>query len=185
MMLVAALAIGSAACDGGSRKAGSAPDLRPITDSVPYLCDLVPETAFRRSTGLTMPVTVRWSGPQTDNGLCLAHVKEREAPLGIVWSFNDGDKTADSLREKLEGQVTHPIPAELGKGLAVVVPTAGAVARPNYVIAVFSCGKKRPWISIDFAPVVRGRDAVRDMVDFMRIAERRFGEIHRCGPKPA
>ncbi|WP_242903179.1 hypothetical protein [Actinomadura terrae] len=77
---------------------------------------------------------------------------------------------------------THPLPADLGSGLAVINPSLGSVPRPNYVISQFLCGKRRPWMSIDFALVARGRDAVRDMMDFMRIAEKRFREIHKCTP---
>jgi hypothetical protein len=48
------------------------------------------------------------------------------------------------------------------------------------MIAVFNCGKRRPWLSIDVAPVVKGRDPMRDMTDFMRIAQERFRKAHRC-----
>ncbi|MBT2210612.1 hypothetical protein [Actinomadura sp. NEAU-AAG7] len=174
----------AAGCDSGSADKPPAPDLRPVADGEPYLCDLVPEGAFRIVTGLDIALNVRWAGPQKDDGLCLAHAKSRSSPLGIHWSYNDGDKTVGFQYNQWTEDVRHPLPADLGKGLAI--PTASDSAlRPNYVIGVFSCGKKRPWISIDFAPVVRGRDAVRDMVDFMRIAERRFGEIHKCTPRPS
>lgn len=160
------------------------PDTHPVAETAPYLCDLVPEQALRRVTGLAIPLDARWvNGPQPDNGLCLAYAKGREAPLGIDWSLADGEKTVRFQERKWAQETTHPLPAELGKGLAVVIPTAGGVARPNYVIAVFTCGKKKPWMSIDFAPVVRGRDAVQDMVAFMRIAERRFGVLHGCTPR--
>ncbi|WP_242889193.1 hypothetical protein [Actinomadura litoris] len=173
-----------AGCDSDSPKKPPPSDPRPVADSAPYLCDFVPERALRLVTGLDVALDARWSGPQTDNGLCLAHAKSRNAPLGVRWSYNNGDNVVEEQRKGWSGTADQPIPAELGKGLAV--PTASdATLRPNYVISVFSCGKKRPWISIDFAPVVRGRDAVRDMVDFMRIAERRFGEIHKCTPRPS
>ncbi|QXJ22094.1 hypothetical protein AGRA3207_003040 [Actinomadura graeca] len=162
----------------------AAPDLRPVVDGAPYLCDLVPEAGFRRVTGLKVPVTARFDGPQIDSGLCLARAAGRDAPLGLHWSFRDAESTLRLQREKRSEVPTFTLPGDLGEGLAVVLPFSIAYPRPNYVIAVFECGGKRPWVRIDFAPVVRGRDAVRDMVDFMRIAERRFGEIHRCGPKP-
>ncbi|MFI0447753.1 hypothetical protein [Actinomadura sp. 6N118] len=172
------------ACTNASPpKVKASPDLRPVSDGPPYLCDLVSEPAFRRVTGL-MHLTSRWAGPQTDNGLCLAHIPGREAPLGLDWSYNDGQKVLRLQKENWEDNSPHRLPADLGSGLAVIRPTAGADPRPNFVIALFRCGKERPWISIDFAPVVRGRDAVQDMVEFMRIAEKRFGQIHKCTPKP-
>ncbi|MFP3967877.1 hypothetical protein SMC26_36650 [Actinomadura fulvescens] len=100
------------------------------------------------------------------------------------WSYNDGEKVLRRQQQNAEDKSPHRLPGDLGSGLAVVRPTAGADPRPNFVIALFKCGDERPWISIDFAPVVRGRDAVRDMVDFMRIAQKRFGQIHKCTPKP-
>ncbi|MFD0685440.1 hypothetical protein [Actinomadura fibrosa] len=153
-----------------------------VKDQAPYLCDLVPESAFRLVTGLSFPVNAKWDGPHKKDGLCLAFAAGREAPLGVTWSYDDGEKILRLQHEKWRDQNAHRLPAALGDGLAVVIPTAGGIARPNYVVALFKCGGRRPWISIDFAPVVRGRDAVRDMVDFMRIAERRFGELHKCTP---
>ncbi|CNF09565.1 Uncharacterised protein [Mycobacterium tuberculosis] len=170
--------------DGGAAQSPPSPVKEPVVDSAPYLCELVPERAFRAVTALSAPLTSDWDGPQTDNGLCLA-LAEKKATLGLVWSYRDGEGTVRFQRKKWADNKTYALPPDLGEGLAVVIPTAGAVTRPNYVIALFRCGKKRPWISIDFVPVVRGRDAVRDMFDFMRIAEKRFGEIHKCTPRPS
>jgi hypothetical protein len=174
-----------AGCDSGPQEKVPAPDLRPVADQAPYLCDLVPEKAFRAVTGLNIVLNAYWTGLPKEHGLCLAHAEGRDAPLGIDWGFDGGDEILGVQRKRWAEVNTHPLPAELGVGLAVINPGSGAVPRPNYVISRFSCGKRRPWMSIDFAPVVRGRDAVRDMVDFMRIAERRFGEIHKCTPRPS
>lgn len=174
------------ACDGGGSVQSPPSSVKErVADSAPYLCELVPEHAFRAVTALSVPLTSDWDGAQTDNGLCLAFAADQKAPLGLTWSYLNGEKTIRFQREKWADDTTRRLPPDLGEGLAVVIPTAGAIARPNYVIALFRCGKKRPWISIDFAPVVRGRDAVRDMFDFMRIAEKRFGEIHKCTPRPS
>ncbi|MFG1850537.1 hypothetical protein ACGFJT_01745 [Actinomadura geliboluensis] len=154
-----------------------------MSDSRPYLCDLVPERALRVVTGYSGPLTSSWDGPQTDNGLCLASGAVDEWPLGVTWEYRNGEKTVRLQERNWADSSPHKIPAELGRGLAVVAPTAGADRRPNFVIAVFKCGEKMPWISIDFARVVRGRDAVQDMFDFMRIAEKRFGQLHKCTPR--
>jgi len=184
-LLVCGMSLG-AACDGGGPAQSPPSSVKePVADSAPYLCELVPERAFRAVTALSEPLTSGWDGPQTDNGLCLASAAEQKAALGLAWSYIDGEGTIRFQRKKWADNTTHRLPSELGEGLAVVIPTAGAIVRPNYVIALFRCGKKRPWISIDFAPVVRGRDAVQDMFDFMRIAEKRFGEIHKCTPRPS
>ncbi|MBO2450500.1 hypothetical protein J4573_25585 [Actinomadura barringtoniae] len=179
---VAALATG---CKESASDVPTPPpaDLRPVTDSVPYLCDLVPEQAWRQVTGLTASVNARWvNGPQADNGLCLADAAGLEAPLGIEWTYNDGERILGVQQRAWDDRGAHPIPKELGRGLAGVAQTAGGNPRPNFVVALFKCGKRKTLISIDFAPVVRGRDAVQDMVEFMRIAERRFGVVHGCTP---
>ncbi|WP_146150310.1 hypothetical protein [Actinomadura rubrobrunea] len=170
------------ACDGGRNTAQStvSADLAPVRDRVPYLCDLVPEVEFRRVTGLTMQLSAQWNGPQKDSGLCVAHAKGRQPPLGIQWDFDDGEKVLRENRPSFPDSA-HTLPADLGTGFAR--PDSIKV-RPNYVISLFRCGDKQPWLSIDFAPVVRGRDPVQDMFAFMRIAQNRFGELHKCTPRP-
>ncbi|MFD0856952.1 hypothetical protein ACFQ07_32275 [Actinomadura adrarensis] len=158
------------------------PDLRPVTNSAPYLCDFIPEAEFRRITGVRDPLRANMTGLPSDNGLCLAHRSTGNPPLGIHWDYDDGPQIiADHERDYADNS-PHKLPADLGRGIAL---TGHVRPRTNYVIALFRCGKERPWMSIDFVPVVRGRDAVQDMVAFMRIAQQRFGEIHKCTPRPS
>ncbi|QKW39111.1 hypothetical protein HUT06_38025 [Actinomadura sp. NAK00032] len=175
-------------CDGGQNPGARTPPADPgvVTDAAPYLCDLVPEQSLRKATAVQGPLDDKWSnGPQPDDGLCLAFAAGREAPLGVHWSYKDGLDVLRRQQKLWADDSPHPLPRELGTGLAVIRPTFGADPRPNYVIALFKCGQKKAWISIDFARVVRGRDAVQDMFDFMRIAEKRFGELHKCTPRPS
>ncbi|PRX03399.1 UNVERIFIED_ORG: hypothetical protein CLV66_111183 [Actinomadura viridilutea] len=101
--------------------------------------------------------------------------------MGIHWRYGDGEEVIRRLEKSYADNGIHALPEGLGKGFAS--PAAG-YPNPNYVISLFKCGDKRPWLSIDFAPVVRGRDAVQDMFAFMRIAQKRFGELHKCTPRP-
>ncbi|MBW8484712.1 hypothetical protein [Actinomadura parmotrematis] len=162
---------------------------RLILDAAPYLCDLVPEHSFREVSGVAGSLAGRWDGHQTDYGLCLAWGAQNSALLGISWSYNDGEQVIERQEKAwLGGSGRSPVrrlPPELGRGLAVSRFTLGGDQRPNYVIALFKCGGRATWISIDIPPVVRGRDALGDLVEFMRIAERRFGELHRCTPRPS
>lgn len=172
-------------CENDS-PSGLVADPGPVVDRAPYLCDMVPEPSFRQVTGLKGALVTAWAGPQADNGLCLVRAAEgKPPPLGLDWSYQDGANAIQLQRQNWKQESPRSLPADLGEGLAIVRPTAGAEARPNFVIALFRCGEKRPWISIDFVSVVRGRDAVQDMFDFMRIAEKRFGEIHKCTPRPS
>jgi hypothetical protein len=169
--------------EGGDRKPSPPrPDLRPISDVGPYLCDLVPEAEFRRVTGLSLRLSPKWSGDMTSNGLCLTYAQGREAPLGVHWGYGDGEQVIRRQEKAYADNSPHALPKELGKGFA---SASAGNPNPNYVISLFRCGKERPWLRIDFAPVVRGRDAVQDMFAFMRIAQKRFGQIHKCEPRPS
>ncbi|SNT59943.1 hypothetical protein SAMN05443665_10551 [Actinomadura meyerae] len=171
--------------DGGAAKTRALPDVRPVVDGAPYLCDLVPEASLRRVTGVTAPLKSDWAGPQTDNGLCVVLQPKGPGVLGVQWSYNQGEKILRTQWANWAHKSHYKIPTELGRGLAGYDPSGGLDGLPNYVFALFRCRHKKLWISIDFARVVRGRDAVQDMFDFMRIAEKRFGEIHKCTPRPS
>lgn len=167
--------------DSNTARATRPLPVQSITDTAPYLCDLVPERPFLSTIGTTGSLTDEWSGNMTETGLCLAYSGQKEASLGIQWAYTDGERVIRRQQEQFSDSVIHPLPPGLGRGFA---STSAARPRVNYVIALFRCGEKRPWLRIDFAPVVRGRDAVRDMTDLMRIAERRFGVLHKCRPGP-
>ncbi|RBQ21897.1 hypothetical protein DP939_04275 [Spongiactinospora rosea] len=78
-----------------------------------------------------------------------------------------------------------PLPADLGKGSVLLLDDPpGSVTDPYDVVGVFRCGGVRPWINISLARVAEGRDAVRDLTELMRIAQRRYGELHGCVPRP-
>ncbi|MFC9969386.1 hypothetical protein ACFVH6_00630 [Spirillospora sp. NPDC127200] len=173
------------ACDAKERRQPPpVPSAHPVVESAPYLCDLVPERSFRQAVGITAPLEVRWSGrPRQDHAMCSARVAGEEAALGMRWSFNDGENIIRTQRGDGDDPDRRDLPPDLGDGLTALDGDTVS-SRDNYVIALFHCGKKKPWIRIDFVPVVRGRDAVQDMTDFMRIAQKRFGEIHKCAPRP-
>ncbi|MGW5412091.1 hypothetical protein [Actinomadura geliboluensis] len=171
-------------CNGGGAGGTKvSPDVRPVVDGAPYLCDLVPEPSFQRATGVTARLRNYWSGLQKDGGLCVALPQKGASVLGLEWSYKDGEEILRTQRNNWAHKSSQRLPVELGRGLAGYDPSGGLTGLPNYVIALFRCGQKKAWISIDFARVVRGRDAVQDMFDFMRIAEKRFGEIHKCTPR--
>jgi hypothetical protein len=191
MRLVVALlitAFGLVGCTGGGDREESPPPSRgdpaPVVDDAPYLCDFVPERTFRNITGLSIPLRPKWDGAQTGNGLCLASTSGREAPLGVAWSYSRGNEILKLQRDKYRDDRPIRLPKSLGDGFAVAMRTDVGITRPNYVIALFRCDKRQPWLRIDFDPVVKGRNVVRDMIDLMRIAQKRFGEIHQCTPQP-
>src|SRR4051794_32003511 len=87
--------------DGREPRRSATPDLRPVRDVAPYICDLVPEPEFRRATGVQFPVTWRWGGDPSTTGLCLAHGARQEAPLGIHWDYRNGAATVLRMQDDL------------------------------------------------------------------------------------
>jgi hypothetical protein len=153
-----------------------------IIDKAPYLCGLVPEQSFRRVTGVTFPLKPRWNGRQEQYGGCSAFAVGREPPLAIEWAWGNGRKHLRQLQESFSDDPHRDLPKELGEGIAVIWAKPDESRKPNSVFAIFQCDDRRLWMSIYFAAVVRGRDALQDMVDLMRIAQRRFGVVHHCTP---
>ena len=119
-------------------------------------------------------------------GVCVAMIQRqpdvRIRHLDVVWEFDGGERILTMHEQAYSDNDSHQSPADLGRGFAI---TDHVSPRTNHMIALFRCGENRPSLSIDFAPVVRGRDAVQDMFAFMRIAQKRFGEIHDCTPRAA
>ncbi|MFG1943699.1 hypothetical protein [Nonomuraea sp. NPDC048826] len=59
--------------------------------------------------------------------------------------------------------------------------TNGLLAEQPYrVSAKFTCGGKKRLIDIYLTQVAKGRDAMKDLTDFMRIAQKRYSQIHDC-----
>jgi hypothetical protein len=53
----------------------------------------------------------------------------------------------------------------------------------SYLTAsAFQCGSGDAWVDIFLRSISPGRDMTRDLVDLMRIAQGRFGRLHRCSP---
>jgi hypothetical protein len=61
--------------------------------------------------------------------------------------------------------------------------TNGLLAtQPYRVSANFRCDSKERMLDIYLAQVAKGRDALKDLIDLMRIAQKRYGELHNCTP---
>lgn len=157
-----------------------------ITNSAPYWCDFIPQKSFAIITGIDSGVYEHKDGWKNDQGLCLVYDEPPHAPLGIDWGSINGRQKVDLVTQKYESgnkvRDARPIrlPAPLGYG--VILTEATWSDRPFYTISTFRCGDSIPWLSIDLSQVSPGRDPIKDMTELMRIAERRFGDLHRCTP---
>jgi hypothetical protein len=74
------------------------------------------------------------------------------------------------------------LPSDLGDGLAAYLPNTSPDDQPYQVSAKFRCGGKERLIDIGLAQVTKGRDAIKDMTELMRIAQKRYGRLYNCTP---
>jgi hypothetical protein len=159
---------------------------QPIMNSSPYVCKLVPEQAFRLVTGTSGPLTERTSGNE-DSGECRTDTTPRSLEVG--W-LNTGDGTSQEHLDFLMGDRRRlysrhggvELPADLGEGLAVYLSNTPVAEQPYRVSSKFRCGGKDRMIDIYLAQVAKGRDAIKDMTELMRIAQKRYGELYDCTP---
>jgi hypothetical protein len=153
----------------------------PVTDTSPYWCDFLPQQAVRTISGLTLPLEENKSGVPATHGICT--LRNEYTRLSVVWSVRDGDSTMDLARKNFGDHQLAALPSALGKGL---IAYTGRLPRTNpyYTMMLFRCGDRWPWISVDLSEVGKGRDPVSDLTQLLSIARKRYGELHKCTPKP-
>ncbi|WP_327584371.1 hypothetical protein OHA25_52690 [Nonomuraea sp. NBC_00507] len=74
------------------------------------------------------------------------------------------------------------LPADVGHGMAAYLTNSPLDDQPYRVSAKFRCGGKDRMIDIFLAQIAKGRDAIKDMTELMRIAQKRYGELYDCAP---
>ncbi|TMR94746.1 hypothetical protein [Nonomuraea basaltis] len=100
-----------------------------------------------------------------------------------MWSVWDGDGITDLARKNYGSHQLAALPTDLGTGLIAYTARLPRT-RPYYTTMLFRCGDERPWISVDLSEVAKGRDPVTDLTQLLSFARKRYGELHRCTPKP-
>lgn len=153
----------------------------PLTDSPPYWCDFLPQQAVRTISGLTLPLQEDKGGVPTTHGICT--LRNEYTRLSAVWSIRDGDNVLDTAQKNFGEHRLAELPTELGKGL-ISYTGRPPQTKPFYTMMLFRCGDKRPWISIDLSEIDKGRNPVSDLTQLLSIARKRYGELHKCTPKP-
>ncbi|MBB5964483.1 hypothetical protein [Planomonospora venezuelensis] len=147
----------------------------------------MPEQAFRLVSGVTEPLMEKTYGGES-SGEC----QDPDAslpPLIVTWLWaGEGtsqehlDYLLDSRRQLYSRYDGTTLPTDLGKGWAAYLSTS-ALPDPLYrVSAKFRCDGKDRMIDIYLAQVAEGRDAIKDMIELMRIAQKRYGELYGCTP---
>ncbi|MGN9781797.1 hypothetical protein ACTMTF_10240 [Nonomuraea sp. ZG12] len=94
----------------------------------------------------------------------------------------DLDFLMDDRREVYSRNGGVALPTDLGDGMAAHLPNPPSNDQPYQISAKFSCSKKERLIDISLPQVVKGRDAIKDLTDLMRIAQKRYGELYDCTP---
>ncbi|MFG1686102.1 hypothetical protein ACGFNP_38480 [Nonomuraea sp. NPDC049269] len=74
------------------------------------------------------------------------------------------------------------LPTDLGDGMTAYLTNSPLADQPYRTSAKFLCGGKARMIDIFLAKVAKGRDAIQDMTDLMRIAQNRYGHLYNCTP---
>ncbi|MGW4411908.1 hypothetical protein ACWEJ6_48405 [Nonomuraea sp. NPDC004702] len=128
-----------------------------------------------------MPLQEDKGGVPATHGICT--LRNGYTRLSVVWSERDGDNVMDLARENFGAYRLSALPADLGEGF-IAYTRRSPRTNPYYTMMLFQCGSKRPWISVDLSEVAKGRDPVSDLTRLLSIARARYGELHKCTPKP-
>ncbi|WP_141703703.1 hypothetical protein [Planobispora rosea] len=147
----------------------------------------MPEQAFRLISGVTGPLVEKTDGNESDSDCWAPDTNPR--PLEVRW-LREGDgmpqEQLDFVMDDRRAVYTRhggvPLPNDLGDGLAAYLPNTPFAAQPYRVVAKFRCDDKEQLITIYLAKVAKGRDAIKDMIELMRIAQKRYGELYDCTP---
>ncbi|GAA3214265.1 hypothetical protein [Nonomuraea helvata] len=186
---LSAFALITAACTPEKQIVSTpAPVPQPVVNSSPYVCKLIPEQAFRTISGITAPLVERINGTE-NNGDCRA--PDASTPRLGVWWAREGSGMPREHMDFLMHEDRRPLysryggislPPDLGDGMAAYVRSAPFADQPYRVSALFRCGAKERMIDIYLPQVAKGRDAIKDMIELMRIAQKRYGELYNCTP---
>jgi hypothetical protein len=179
----ALLALTACADFGGDVSPTRPIDVRPVVDRAPYWCELVPQEAFRRVTGLLEPLTDQKADAWQTNGACTVKAADKSKPLSVSWSATgDSQRVLDGAHAAWDDSNPTAIPTDLGEGFAALPVNGPHSTQPYFVISSFDCGKTRPWLALEVRPIGQGRNAITDLIDLMRIAQTRYGRLFSCVP---
>ena len=74
------------------------------------------------------------------------------------------------------------LPVELGEGYAAYFPIVRVEGQQYQVTARFPCGGKDPACRPLPGTGCQGQGWIRDMIELMRIAQKRYGQLYKCTP---
>ncbi|KAB8195800.1 hypothetical protein FH608_009850 [Nonomuraea phyllanthi] len=136
-------------------------------------------------TGVTGPLVEKTSGNQ-NSGECWAP-DASPRPLEVGWLQVD-DRTSqehldflmDDRRDLYSRHGGITLSNDLGDGMAAYLPNTPFSDQPYQVSAKFRCGDKERLIDIFLAKIAKGREAMKDLAELMRIAQKRYSKLYNC-----
>ncbi|NUS07006.1 MAG: hypothetical protein HOV97_31105 [Nonomuraea sp.] len=154
------------------------PVRRTVADSPPYLCNFIPRGALVELTGYRGSYKVSPNSGDPVGNTCVVSNDERSILL-TSYDTSTGRRTLKTFVANGEKGSPVKLPEELGKG-----QTQNFEARLfkfRHAGVWFRCGATSPFVSI---AVMKNpaRDQDHDLVQLVKIAERRFGEMFGCEP---
>ncbi|GII95592.1 hypothetical protein [Sinosporangium siamense] len=136
-------------------------------------------------SGLNLSLVEEKRGNHESGGCGIAGSVPRA--LDTVWDQDQPERSPehidflmDDRRAVFTRHGATKLPTELGEGYAAYIPVVQVDAQNYQVTSRFACSGKDRILDLNIARFAKGRDAVRDMIDLMRIAQKRYGEIHKC-----
>jgi hypothetical protein len=160
-----------------------APVQRPVADGPPYLCYFIPQATVAELAGYTGPYKAGSDKRDPDGYSCV--ISNDEQGLFITrYDVSAPRKLIENFFAYAKDRNPVDLPEELGKGK---ISDFEVRLYPYRTASVwFRCGSKNSLITIT---VKRNpaRDQDHDLIQLMKIAERRFAEMFKCklgGPPP-
>jgi hypothetical protein len=160
-------------------------DPRPLENSAPYWCKMIPQEALNRMTG-----NLRWTaGPDyidiADNGgKCYVNAPARHQRMSLdVEAGRAVHLILDGVRKPSNTKRFRDFPGRLTLGAGVGHVTRGSPFGSYWAYALFSCDQRDVAfdLSISIGP---GRDLVSDVSAMMTIAQRRYALLAKCDLGP-
>ncbi|MGI5289443.1 hypothetical protein ACQEVF_39745 [Nonomuraea polychroma] len=159
------------------------PVRRPVGDGAPYLCHFIPQAAVADLTGYVGPYKAG-SGERDPDGRGCVISNDEQSLFVTRYYVSAPRQVIENLIEFGENRNPVKLPEELGKG--EISDFQNRLFQYRKAGAWFRCGSNNSLITIT---VKRNpaRDQDHDLIQLMKIAERRFAEMFKCnlgGPPP-
>ncbi|MFG3440935.1 hypothetical protein ACGF0J_27095 [Nonomuraea sp. NPDC047897] len=171
-----------AACTPDKPTTAPTPDPSPIRSSVadrpPYLCYFIPQAAVADLTGYTGPYDAGDNKRSAIGDSCVIS-NEQQSLFITSYDVSGARRTIEQYLEWAQKSNPAELPKELGEGL---IADFDIRLNPYRTVeAWFRCGPNNSLIALT---VKRNpaRDQDHDLIQLMRIAQRRFAEMFNCTP---